>query len=117
MADRGINMTIDEFIEANNIAIVVEADLRNKRFFIRKTERKLEAYDLFKQLILYRNTECLLESITGRIMPKMWKQGATHCALYHPNDRQIIALFYDMDEEDAYDYAKGFDSQIKELFP
>ena len=111
-------MTIDEFIEANNIAIFVEADLKNKRFFIRKMERELEAYDLFKQLILYRNTDSLLESITGRLMPKLWSQGTTHCTLYQPNDRKIIALFYDtnMDEIENYHYAEELDSQIKELF-
>lgn len=116
-------MTIDEFIEVNNIIIFVEVDLQNKMFFIRKMEleHELEEYDLFdlfEKLILYKNTKDLLEDVTGQLMPRVWRQGATHCALCYPNYKRIIALFYDtgMDEKEDYFYAKELDLQIQELF-
>lgn len=116
-------MTIDEFIEVNNITIFVEVDLQNKMFLIRKMEleHELEEYglfDLFEKLILYKDTKDLLEDVTGQLMPRVWKHGATHCALCYPNYRRIVALFYDtdMDEKEDYFYAKELDLQIKELF-
>ena len=41
-------MKIGEFIEKNDIAIFVVADLRNKRFEIIKKDVELESYDLFE---------------------------------------------------------------------
>ena len=121
----GENMTIDEFIKANNIVIFVEADLQKKVFFIRKMKlnhKQLEGddlFELFEELILNKNTEELLKSIKGQLMPKIWRRRATYCVLCQPNDRQVIALFYDtnMNEAKNYHYAEELDSQIKELFP
>ena len=78
-------MKIDEFIIKNDIAIFVKADLRNKRFDIKKMDVELESYDLFEQLILFGNTESLLENISGQLLPRIWTQGNTKCIVSQPN--------------------------------
>lgn len=111
-------MKIDEFIKKNDIAIFVTADLKNKKFDIRKMDVELEAYDLFEQLILFSNTESLLKNISGQLLPRIWIQGNTKCIVSQPNDEQIIVLFYDkcLDAKDNYFYAKQLDLQLKEIF-
>ena len=111
-------MNISDFIEKNDIAILGKADLRNQRFDIIKKDVELESYDLFEQLILFNSVENLVESLNGQLLPRIWTQGNTKCAICQPNDEQIVALFYDkcMDAKDNYFYAKQLDSQLKELF-
>lgn len=111
-------MDISDFIEKNDIAILVKADLRNPRFEIIKKDIELEAYDLFEQLILFNSVENLADSIDGQLLPRIWAQGNTKCVICQPNDEQIVVLFYNkcMDAKDNYFYAKQLDLQLKELF-
>lgn len=111
-------MDISDFIEKNDIAILVKADLKNRRFDIIKQDVELETYDLFEQLILFNSVENLVDSINGQLLPRIWTQGNTKCVICQPNDEQIVALFYDkcMDVKDNYFYAKQLDLQLKELF-
>ena len=110
-------MSINELIEKNNIAIVAKADLKNKRFEIIKSNLELESYDLFEQLILFGNTDTLLESVDGQILPRIWAQGNTKCVVCKPNKDQLIALFYEnsMDAKENYFYAKELDSLLKDI--
>lgn len=111
-------MDISDFIEKNHIAILVKADLRNRRFDIIKKDIELESYDLFEQLILFNSVENLADSINGQLLPKIWIQGNTKCVICQPNNEQIVVLFYNncMDAKDNYFYAKQLDLQLKELF-
>lgn len=111
-------MKIDEFISKYDIAIFVIADLVNKKFDIRKMDIELESYDLFEQLILFSNTERLLEFISGQQLPRIWSQGNIKCIMSQPNDEQIIVLFYEscLNANDHYFYAKRLDIQLKEMF-
>lgn len=111
------NMKIDEFIKKYNIAIFVAADLVNKRFDIIKTDVGMESYDLFEQLILFSDTESISEYISGQLLPRIWSQGKTKCVMSQPNDKQIIALFYDscLDANDHYLYAKQLHAAIKTI--
>lgn len=111
-------MNIDEFIIKNDIAIFVIADLKNKKFDIMKMDIELESYDLFEQLILFSNTESLLESTLGQLLPRIWAQGNTKCIVSQPNDEQMIVLFYEkcMDAKEHYFYAKQLDIQLKEMY-
>ena len=111
-------MSINNFIEKNDIAILAKADLRNQRFDIIKKDVELESYDLFEQLILFSSVENLVESLNGQLLPRIWTQGNTKCVICQPSDEQIVALFYDkcMDARDNYFYAKQLDLQLKELF-
>lgn len=110
-------MTIIDFMEKNEIAIFAKADLKNKRFEIVKNDVELESYDLFEQLVLFGKVENLEASIEGQIMPRMWAQGNTKCAICKPNDEILIALFYDssMDAKDNYYHTKELDKQLKEM--
>lgn len=111
-------MSINDFIEKNNIAILAKADLRNQRFDIIKKDVELESYDLFEQLILFNSVGNLVESLNGQLLPRIWTQGNTKCVVCQPNNEQMVVLFYDkcMDAKDNYFYAKQLDSQLKELF-
>lgn len=83
-----------------------------------KGYKKLIAYDLFEQLILFNSVENLADSINGQLLPGIWAQGNTKCVICQPNDEQIVVLFYNkcMDAKDNYFYAKQLDLQLKELF-
>ncbi len=111
-------MDIDEFIKKNDIIIFVKADLENKKFDIIKMDVELESYDLFEQLILFSNTERLLENISGQLLPRIWTQGNTKCIASQPNAEHIVVLFYNkcLDAKDNYFYAKQLDLQLKEIF-
>ena len=110
-------MSINELIEKNNIAIVAKADLKNKRFEIINSNLELESYDLFEELILFGNTDTLLESVEGQILPRIWTQGNTKCVVCKPNNELLIALFYEnsMDAKENYFYAKELDSLLKDI--
>ena len=111
-------MTINEFMKENHLAILVEADIKNKVFLIRKNDIELESYDLFEQLILFSNTEKLFESVSGQLLPRIWTQGDVKCIISQPSDETIVALFYNncMDARDNYFYAKQLDVQLRTLF-
>ena len=110
-------MNLDEFIEKNNIAIFVKADVRSKRYDIIKKDILLESYDLFEQLILYSNVDSLFECVNGQILPRIWSQGKTKCVICQISEEQLVALFYDtnMDARDNYLFAKEVDMKLKEL--
>ncbi len=110
-------MSINDFIEKNNIAIFVKADLKTKRMEIIKRNVELESYDLFQQLILFGNTDNLCASIDGQILPRIWTQGNTKCIVCKPKQEQLVALFYDndMNATDNYFHAKKLDLLLKEL--
>ena len=65
-------MNIYDLLETNNIAIVVQVDLKNKRFEILKKDIALESYDLFEQIILFNNVDNLVSSVKGQILPRIW---------------------------------------------
>ena len=111
-------MSISDFIEKNDIAILAKVDLINRRFEIIKKDVEIESYDLFEQLILFNSVENLLKSLNGQLLPRIWTQGNTKCVICQPNDEQIVALFYDkcMDAKENYFYAKQLDLQLKGLF-
>lgn len=111
-------MNINEFMKENHLAILVEADIKNKVFLIRKNDIELESYDLFEQLILFSNTEKLFESVSGQLLPRIWTQGDVKCIISQPSDETIVALFYNncMDARDNYFYAKQLDVQLRTLF-
>ena len=110
-------MKLDEFIEKNNIAIFVKADVRSKRYDIIKKDILLESYDLFEQLILYSNVDSLFECVKGQILPRIWSQVKTKCVICQISEEQLVALFYDtnMDAVDNYLFAKEIDMKLKEL--
>ena len=110
-------MNLDEFIEKNDISISVKADIKTKTFEVIKTDRKLETYDLFEQLICYSSVDNLFNSIKGQILPRIWSQGKTKCVICQINEEELVALFYDtsMDAKDNYLFAKQLDMKIKEL--
>ena len=111
-------MNINEFMKENHLAILVEADIKNKVFLIRRNDIELESYDLFEQLILFSNTEKLFESVSGQLLPRIWTQGDVKCIISQPSDETIVALFYNncMDARDNYFYAKQLDVQLRTLF-
>lgn len=111
-------MTIEEFMEKNNIAILVKGDLKTQSFDIVKKDVELESKDLFEQIILFGSVKNLRESIEGQLLPRIWSQGNTKCVICKPNEEQIVALFYDtcLGVIENYTYAKQLDIQIKELF-
>lgn len=110
-------MSINDFIEKNNIAIFAKADLKTKKFEIIKRNVELESYDLFQQLILFGNTDNLCASVDGQILPRIWSQGNTKCIVCKPNNEQLVALFYnnDLNATDNYFYAKKLDLLLKEV--
>lgn len=110
-------MNLDEFIEKNNIAIFVKADVRSKRCDIIKKDILLESYDLFEQLILYSDVDSLFECVNGQTLPRIWSQGITKCVICQISEEQLVALFYDthMDARDNYIFAKEIDMKLKEL--
>ncbi len=111
-------MNIYDLLETNNIAIVVQVDLKNKRFEILKKDIALESYDLFEQIILFNNVDNLVSSVKGQILPRIWTQGNTKCTICQPKDEKIVALFYDnhMDAKENYFFAQQLDSVLKEIF-
>ena len=84
-------MNVEEFMKKNNIAILVEVDLKNKKMDIKKTDIELESPDLFKQLIEYGNVESLIECVEGRLLPRIWAQGNTKCIISKASEEKIIA--------------------------
>ena len=110
-------MNLNEFIEKNNIAIFVKANLKVKSFDIIKRDLELESYYLFEQLIIYGSVDNLMKSIEGQILPAIWTQGNTKCIVCRPHKNMIVVLFYDsyLDVKDEYYHAKELDSLIKEL--
>ena len=70
-----------------------------------------------EQLILFGNTDTLLENVEGQILPRIWAQGNTKCVVCKPNNEQLIALFYEnnMDAKENYFYAKELDSLLKDI--
>ena len=110
-------MKIEDFIVQNNIGIFVKADIRNKIFDIKKMDIELESYDLFNQLVLMGSVEGLVESVTGQLMPRMWRQGNTRCVICQPNEELLILLFYDseMDVAEDYTFTKQLDLQLKKM--
>ncbi len=111
-------MNFYEFINKNDIAILVIANVRNKRFDIIKKNIELESCDLFENLIVFSSVDNLFESVRGQILPRIWIQGNTKCVICQPNDEHIVALFYEncMDLKENYFYAKRLDSMLRELF-
>ena len=110
-------MNINEFIEKNDIAIVVKANLQEKDFDIIKRDLELESYDLFEQLILHGSVENLMENIEGQILPRIWTQGDTRCIVCRPSPNQIVALFYNssLNVKDEYYHAKELEISLKQL--
>ncbi len=68
-------------------------------------------------MILFGNTDTLLESVEGQILPRIWTQGNTKCVVCKPNNELLIALFYEnsMDAKENYFYAKELDSLLKDI--
>lgn len=111
-------MEIKEFMQKNNIVILVEANIKAEMFHIHKANMELKSYDLFQQLILYANMEDLIQNVTGQLMPRIWSQGTTKCVIFKPSDEKIICVFYDtlLDVKENYFYAKDLSDKINELF-
>lgn len=111
-------MKIKEFMQENNIVILVEAKIEDEIFQIYKTNMELKSYDLFQQLILYANMEDLIQNVTEQLMPRIWSQGTTKCVIYKPSEEKIICVFYDtlLDVKENYLYAKSLSDKIEELF-
>lgn len=111
-------MSVEQFMEKNSIAILVEVDLKDKKMDVKKTDIEMESPDLFKQLIDYGSVESLVKCVSERLLPRMWAQGNTKCIVSKPSEEKIIVLFYDWysDAEGGYFYAKQLDKQLRELF-
>lgn len=110
-------MNLDEFMEKNDIAIAVKADLQEKSFDINKRDLELESYDLFEQLIQYGSVDSLMANIEGQILPRIWTQGNTKCIVCRPRQNQMIALFYDStrNAKDEYYHAQELDTLLKQM--
>lgn len=111
-------MNVEEFMKKNNIAILVEVDLKNKKMDIKKTDIELESPDLFKQLIDYGSVESLIECTAGQLLPRIWAQGNTKCIISKASEEKIIVLFYDWysDAKGDYYHAEQLDKQLCEMF-
>lgn len=109
---------IKEFMEKNNLVFLVEVDANEKMFHIYKTDKELESYVLFEQLILFSNTEKLLQSICGQLLPRIWTQGNTKCVICKPNDEKIVCVFYDsqLDAKEHYFYAKRLSDELSTAY-
>ena len=112
-----MEMSIQKFIEDNNIAILVKADLNTNEFEITQGKTGIESRDLFEQLILGGNAEDLRNSVKDQIMPRIWAQGNSKCFLCKSDEDTLIALFLDteLETKDLYYYAKQLDSSLKQI--
>ena len=111
-------MDIVEKKKKNEISLYVDADLKTNEFNIIKTSTQLTSYSLFVQLILHNTPDILLHTITGQIMPRMWRQGNVRCIISQPNHNHIIALFYEntLDAKENYLHALELNNTITNLF-
>lgn len=111
-------INIKEFMKNNNITILVEVDVKDNMFHIHKINQELQSYDLFEQIILFSNVDNLLQSTTGQLLPRIWTQGDSKCAICRPNEEKIVCVFYDtqMDAKDNYFYAKKLCDKLSTAF-
>lgn len=111
-------INIREFMQNNNITILVEVDVKDKMFHIYKINKELQSYDLFEQIILFSNVDNLLQSTIGQLLPRIWTQGDSKCAVCRPNEEKIVCLFYDaqMDAQDNYFHAKRLCDELSTVF-
>ena len=110
-------MSIRQFIEENNIAVFVRADLKTCEFEITEGSAWLGSRDLLEQLILNGSVEALKNSIKDQLMPRIWMQGRTKCFLCQPDENCLVALFLDsdLDPKELYLYAKRLDSLLAQV--
>lgn len=109
---------IKEFMEKNNLVFLVEVDANENMFHIHKTDKELQSYDLFEQLILFSNTEKLVQYTYGQLLPRIWTQGDTKCVICKPNDEKIVCAFYDsqLDAKEHYFFAKNLNDELSTLY-
>ena len=67
-------MTIQQFMEENKIAILVEANIETKCFDIVKGKAELQSQDLFEQLILVSPAYTLTVIYPFKIADKLFRQ-------------------------------------------
>lgn len=110
-------MQIQQFMEENDIAIFVKADLNTTEFEIIHGKMEIESMDLFEQLILSGSVEKLQNSIQNQIMPRIWSQGNTKCVVCKPNESYLIALFFDtmMEMRDLYFHSRYLDFMLTKV--
>lgn len=110
-------MNIYDFMQENHIAIFVEVDVKNKIFHIEKTDTQLKSYDLFEQLVLFGTTEKIAESVAGQLLPRIWTQGNTQCAICKLKNGKVACLFYDsyIEAKEHYFYAKALSEKVNTL--
>ncbi|MDE6312154.1 MAG: hypothetical protein K2M46_00765 [Lachnospiraceae bacterium] len=111
-------VVVNDFMKSNSIAILAEADNITKMFHICKGQIELESYGLFRQLILNSNTDTLIDSISGQILPQIWRQGQDVCVIGKIDENRLICAFYhsDLAAEENYFYAKEINDKLLRLF-
>lgn len=113
-------MTLDQFIENNNITLFAVGDLKENRFDITYTAVSLECDDLFKQLILQNTPKSLWKYLSKQtLMPRMWQQGNTKCVLCRSDSpKRIFAAFYNSKQgvEEDWLFAQKLDKELKEIY-
>ena len=110
-------MSIYQFMEENEIAILAEIDVQNGESLIYKRDIELQSYDLFNQLVLYSHPDGLFASVKDQLMPRIWTQGESKCVVCLINSI-LICMFYDtnMDAKENYLFAKDLSLKLKRYY-